>query len=43
MQNYVNALLLRFDGQEGENAPTKAQVAVTFTAVTAAVFLMFRG
>lgn len=30
MEPYLNAALLRFDGDAGANAPTKSQVALTW-------------
>lgn len=42
MNSYINALLLRFDGVDGQDAPTKEQVAVTWGAAAAVVMLLIR-
>lgn len=44
MQAYLNALTLKFDGNEGtgENAPTKGQVAVTWASVASLILLVVR-
>jgi len=38
MSSYINALLLRFEGVDGEDVPTKTEVAITWAA--AAVVIM---
>jgi len=42
MQPYLNALLLRFDGVDGKDAPSKSQVAVTWGGAVALVMLLTR-
>lgn len=42
MQPYINALTLRFDGQDGADAPTKSQVAATWCAVGILAMLILK-
>lgn len=43
MSPYLNALLLKFDGDEnGDNAPTKGQVATTWAAAASLLFLIMK-
>lgn len=43
MKPYLNALLLKFDGDEdGADAPSKGQVATTWAAAASLLFLILR-
>jgi hypothetical protein len=42
MNAYINALLFRFDGVNGADAPTKQQVAVAWGGAVGVVMLLMR-
>lgn len=42
MQPYINALTLKFDGQDGVDAPTKPQVAATWCTVGILAMLILK-
>lgn len=42
MNSYINALLLRFDGVDGADAPSKEQVAIVWAAAGALLISLLR-